>query len=542
MRKLIVILLCMIYSASQVIYSTDVNHVMDSLLKKSEELMYTNPKQSAYYAKSVLSMIGKSEGNRILRVKSLIAYGNANQLQGDFDLAIKNYHEALGYITTKDEILLAIVQMRLSNIYCTLQDFPKAFDFIGNATALYKSLGDSIGLATCYNSQGIIHCNLHEYEASEQFFLNAAKINRKLNDRKALAGNLNNLALYQGDAKQKIDDLEEAISINKSLNAIWSLAENYNNLGRQYFYAFQYEKAANALKIAEMYAQEIGAKELICDNYEYKSHLYAARKKYKEAYEFLIKLQELQVSLQSTKNLRNIEREMAERKFFLKEKEFELSEKTYEIELLNRNTLVLIIALVSLIVLSILGSKWYRRKRIIQLMESNFQLEQSNRKIAELQIQQQQVEIKDIEQELLSSKHELTNFAMYLKSRNELLEKIKELIKQGCKLDLLMIVDHLKKINIFISQYQSGKLESSVIFESIEHKNKEYIERLMKVHPDLTQVEKKLAILLRVNFSTKDISLLTGVQPKTINMNRYRLRKKMELNSEEDLTGYLQSI
>jgi tetratricopeptide (TPR) repeat protein/DNA-binding CsgD family transcriptional regulator len=524
------------------IYSIDENHVMDSLLKKSEGLMYANPKQSAYYAKNVLSMIEQSGGNRLFRVKSLIAYGNANQLQGDFDLAIKNYHEALGYITTEDEVLLAVVQVRLSNIYCTLRDFPKAFDFIENATALYKSLGDSIGLATCYNSQGIIHCNLHEYEASEQFFLSAAKINRKLNEMKALAGNLNNMALYEGDAKQKIGNLKEAIAINKSLNAIWALAENYNNLGRQYFYSLQYEKAATSLNVAEMYAQKIGAKELVCDNYEYKSHLYAAQKQYAKAYEHLLKLQELQLSLQSTKNLRNIEREISERKFFLKKKELEISEKTHEIELLRKNILVLIIALVSLVVLTVLGRKWYRRKRVLQLMESNFELEQSNRKIAELQIKQQQVEINDIEQELLGSKRELTNFAMYLKSRNELLEKIKELIKQGCKLDKLMIVDHLKKINVFISQYQSGKLESSVIFESIEHKNKEYIQRLMQVHPDLTQVEKKLAILLRVNFSTKDISLLTGVQPKTINMNRYRLRKKIGLNSEEDLTSYLQSI
>lgn len=542
MRKLIVILLCVIYSSPQVIYSTDENHVMDSFLQKAEELIYANPKQSACYARSVLSMIEKSGGNRIHRIKSLIAYGNANQLQGDFDLAIKNYHEALGYITIEDEVLLAVVQVRLSNIYCTLRDFSKAFDFIENATALYKSLGDSIGLATCYNSQGIIHCNLHEYEASEQFFLNAAKINRKLNKMKALAGNLNNLALYKGNTKQKIGNLKEAIIINKSLNAIWALAENYNNLGRQYFYSYQYEEAAISLNLAEIYAQEIGAKELVCDNYEYKSHLFAVQKQYTKAYDHLLKLQVLQVSLQSTKNLRNIEREIAERKFFLKKKELDLSEKSHEIELLRKNILVLIIALVCLVVLSIFGRKWYRRKRVLQLMKSDFQLEQSYRKIAELQIQQKQVEINDIEQELLGSKRELTNFAMYLKSRNELLEKIKELIKQGCKLDLLMIVDHLKKINVFISQYQSGKLESSVIFESIEHKNKEYIDRLMQAHPDLTQVEKKLAILLRVNFSTKDISLLTGVQPKTINMNRYRLRKKIGLNPEDYLTGYLQSI
>ena len=47
--------------------------------------------------------------------------------------------------------------------------------------------------------------------------------------------------------------------------------------------------------------------------------------------------------------------------------------------------------------------------------------------------------------------------------------------------------------------------------------------RLVAIHPKLTQGEKYLATLLRVNLSTKEISMLTGTTPKTINMNRYRL-------------------
>ena len=34
--------------------------------------------------------------------------------------------------------------------------------------------------------------------------------------------------------------INEAIIINKNLNSQWSLGENYNNMGKQYFYAKQY--------------------------------------------------------------------------------------------------------------------------------------------------------------------------------------------------------------------------------------------------------------------------------------------------------------
>ena len=77
---------------------------------------------------------------------------------------------------------------------------------------------------------------------------------------------------------------------------------------------------------------------------------------------------------------------------------------------------------------------------------------------------------------------------------------------------------------------------------SVEEKNKEFIEKLVKQHPNLTQGEKYLATLLRVNLSTKEISMITGSTPKTINMNRYRLRKSLNLSTEEDLTTYLQSV
>lgn len=77
---------------------------------------------------------------------------------------------------------------------------------------------------------------------------------------------------------------------------------------------------------------------------------------------------------------------------------------------------------------------------------------------------------------------------------------------------------------------------------NIEQKNTDFLARLQIRHPRLTHGEKYLATLLRVNLSTKEISLMTGTIPKTINMNRYRLRKSLGLQPEEDLAEYLQKI
>ena len=109
-------------------------------------------------------------------------------------------------------------------------------------------------------------------------------------------------------------------------------------------------------------------------------------------------------------------------------------------------------------------------------------------------------------------------------------------------MDSQAIVPHLKKINSFIKQYQNGDKTNTSLLINIEDKNNEFLQKLITLHPKLTQGEKYLATLLRVNLSTKEVAMLTGTTPKTINMNRYRLRKSLNLSSEEDLTDYLQNI
>ena len=275
-----------------------------------------------------------------------------------------------------------------------------------------------------------------------------------------------------------------------------------------------------ALQRAYEVASSISAKELICDNYEYLSWVYDALGDHKNAYKCLMQLYTLSKELQSGSKLRIVEQEISHK----------------------RNLFVLVIIFISLIVLSIFLYQWYKRKKNMQLMVTRYNLEQSEHELAELKVRQQELELKSVQSALYNSRQEATSFAVFLHSRNELLEKIREMIKQGYKMDQQALIPHLKKVNAFISQYQNGDKTNSTLLMNVEEKNQEFLQRLSERHPNLTQGEKYLATLLRVNLSTKEISMLTGNVPKTINMNRYRLRKSLNLSSEDDLTDYLQNI
>ena len=104
------------------------------------------------------------------------------------------------------------------------------------------------------------------------------------------------------------------------------------------------------------------------------------------------------------------------------------------------------------------------------------------------------------------------------------------------------LIAHLKKLNAFIKQYETTNKSNSTTLQTIDEKTQEFLAHLKERHPNLTQGEKHLASLLRVNLSTKEIAMLTGNTAKTINMNRYRLRKSLGLSGETDLVEYIQSI
>ncbi len=539
MKKALYLILAVLQLTVTPLQAQDINQAK-TLVEQAQNALFSNPKQASYYAAQAAALFPEDQPNEIC-TQAMILHSQAEQLLGNFDLSIKNLYDAQRYINPANKRQTAQLYSLMGRVYSKLGDYNKGIELNDKATSIFKSLGDSASVAGCYNERGVMHYLLDEFVVAEKFLQRALTINRAQRNLKEIATNLNNLCLYQGDTEKKLSLIQEAIAINKNLDAQWSLGENYNNMGKQYYFGEQYSKALEALQKAYEYAHNIGAKELICDNYEYSSWVYAAIGDYKQAYTRLSQMYALSKELQSSNKLRNIEQEISYKRYQDQKYATEMQEQTYKIELLKRNLWFLGSVLVLGLAFSIFLYKWYKRRKGLQLIEARYQLELSQRELSELKLHQQELELQNIQNALDSSQQEVTSFAVFLRSRNELLDKIREMIKEGYKMDNQALIPHLKKVNAYISQYQSGDKTNNALLLNIEDKSKEFIERLTKEHPNLTQGEKYLATMLRVNLSTKEISMISGNSPKTINMNRYRLRKALNLPTEKDLVEYLQN-
>ena len=162
----------------------------------------------------------------------------------------------------------------------------------------------------------------------------------------------------------------------------------------------------------------------------------------------------------------------------------------------------------------------YKVQKANELYRTKLELEESNSELLTLRLEQQEAQQQSMEVELLDTKKNLTNFSCYIKNRNEILGKIKSMIKETYKMESSLVVLHLRKINAFITQCETTDDNKLVFISELEHYNKAFLDNLNARHPDLSKSEKQLASYLRMELSTKDISLMTGSNAKAITIDR----------------------
>ncbi|MGB0790705.1 MAG: helix-turn-helix transcriptional regulator, partial [Flavobacteriaceae bacterium] len=70
----------------------------------------------------------------------------------------------------------------------------------------------------------------------------------------------------------------------------------------------------------------------------------------------------------------------------------------------------------------------------------------------------------------------------------------------------------------------------------------DFMANLNKRHQGLTRQEVRLLVYIRLNLSNKEISDLLNIGLKSVEMKRYRVRKKLGLEKSQNLSEYIHSF
>ncbi|MDG3581519.1 helix-turn-helix and ligand-binding sensor domain-containing protein [Galbibacter pacificus] len=156
------------------------------------------------------------------------------------------------------------------------------------------------------------------------------------------------------------------------------------------------------------------------------------------------------------------------------------------------------------------------------------------KKLNELQKKQHDLELK-------GKTKELANTALEMTKKNEILMKLKDelLYFKSEIIDKVRYNKLLKSVDRNINNANDWE-----IFESnFNEIHDSFFKNLLKKHPDvLTSKDLKLCAYLKMNLSSKEIAPLMSISVRGVEIHRYRLRKKLELSSEQNINEYLMNV
>ena len=184
----------------------------------------------------------------------------------------------------------------------------------------------------------------------------------------------------------------------------------------------------------------------------------------------------------------------------------------------------------SLIVLFFLIS-FYRQRKLNTVKRENLMAKQ---------------EVLSVKQEALDTQvafknKQITDFAIHISEKNELLEKIKIKLKQVKVINdthKAVVNDTIHFINNDIDQNR----EKIQLYQQVNQTNDSFRAKIDQLYTNLNDKEKKVATMLRLGQPSKQIALQLGISAASVDNYRYNLRKKMEIPKGHSLKDFINKI
>lgn len=434
--------------------------------------------------------------------------------KGSYKIALKEALKALECFEKVKDPRRAGALEQIGIIQSTQKNYESALKYYKQAAQIYEQEHQEWSLTYVNTSLGSTYKNLDDYVNAKKHYDLAIKYAKEFEDKFALSDALNAVAELEIEnenyAKAKTLFLEvktiaeeESYQLNLA-NALHGLSKisyenkNYGTALKYNYEAIELAKPNNALAYLKRF-------------YPYRAKILQAQNKHKEAIVYLDASREVNDSLYSITKTQQIEElktiyetEKKEQQIALQEAEINLLEKKGEV-----NTLYIILLGLGLL-LALIGFYALRQK-----------------------LKRSKTEKEKLNLELDYKKKELTTHALHLAKKNELLENLKQQAKtfKTSENSLKGYNQLIRTIN-FDLKGDNNWDNFSRYFEQV---HTDFNTNVKQKFPEVTSNELRLMALLKMNLSSKEIANILNISPEGVKKARYRLRKKLDITTEDSL-------
>ncbi len=553
--------------------------------QKKESLLYTQLAKLFEHSKSDTAVYYAQKGYELSKqidynigvAENAAALGDVYVIKNQLDKAKENYIIAANIFLNEERLFdYTQISMIIGNINLAQNNYVEALILYQESLDTSKENEFSVLTPHLYNNLGELYLEIEDYDDAKKYFDIAFGLFNDQDDEYNAAHSLSNICKIQnkfGDEDKAITGYLECIK-GFSIHENWEdIAFTYNSIAEIYLKKQDYKKAEEYIKMALNTIENNSGKYSGPLSF-YKTRIYttAAEILYKtnhldESLNYAYKSLNLSYSNSYKKNIfenakilskiydkkNKIDSALAYNKIYINY--HEVYQQEYDVkhitqlkmqytfdEILRKKELddiqkeeahkrkeliyigISIFTFLAVIILVLLYINQKSKTVKLSLKKENLELEKSK-----------------LNQDIEYKNKELASNMMYLVEKNEFITSIaKKLVefKPTTKKDNRDIIQQL--INE-LKQNSSSKIwdEFELRFKEV---HSEFYNKLHEKFPDLSPNEIKICAFLRLNMSTKEISSITYQSVKSINMARFRLRKKMNIDREENLIALISQL
>ena len=570
MRNIFIVFFVCFFS---ILYSqSDSQDILVELNDSIKKYTYTDPKKAIEFSLGVFD-----NQDYTVPSQSLVnVYYNTSTALQNSNLPA----QAIQYLNNAIEIFLSIpaserknksvnlppwILVDIGNIYYLNKNNGKAIEYYNTALKNFKLIENeeekNYGICTTYDNLALIASSNKNYRKSDSLYRLSYSIREKSNKLEDIM--YSRIALLSINLLQ--DNLKEAF---EDLSAIETLYTNYkktkpsgiqtSNHTRYYGYSFElfsaYYKKQNEIENAIKYkllaldllnnfkseievaklslvqlylnnfqndkAFEILSSSDISENYNLKKYellaeYYQSKKNLKQILrvkDSIIKYK-TGITLRTENNLAKLDTSL-----MLQQKQIEIQNKD-KTNTQKVTTLIITIILIASALIS---------------LRLNYLLQKKKLQFAE-------VEKKATQKSLKTQQMELVNKSSFIMQRNKHLNSLLDIVNNSQYKS-----EETNNLANRVNRVVSNVLKSEMVYDQFQSQFKEvypdFFRQITTNHGKLTSVDLQLCCYIKLNQTSKMIARITGVSVRTVEGQKYRLKKKLNVPKDQDLKTYILSM
>jgi len=353
-------------------------------------------------------------------------------------------------------------------------------------------------MAKIYENMGSIFEDLERYDSSWFYFTHSLELYEQAVEEVASIEVVNNLGdIYRktGRYREAIVQTGKALALAEKTNDLYEKGAAYRDLGKAYDLMHQEDSAYHYLELSRRATIDIYSKE----------------------------------NTRQTAFLSVL---------------FDIDKKNDEIVRLENARNITIIVTVSVVVvvtlLVVLGWMMARRQR--ERMEAELARKRLEEERLKRELATDRLELDVKSQELEAKRKGLTSYTLHVIQKNQLLEGLRDRLAFLVKEDKRDQKKQMQQLIQQINQNFNHDQYWDEFRETFGQVHQQFFDTLKRHSEELTSNDLRLLSLIRLNLGSGDISTLLGISQDSLRVSRYRLKKKLQLGADENLTNFVQSV